>query len=422
MGRNQLTGYLLLLATILTAQSDLKIGQWKSHLPYFQGRSITQSESTVYYASPWAIFMLDKEERSPDFMSKVEGLSDVGMGVIKYVPAHETLIATYQNSNVDFISPEGVFNLPFIKEDANIIGDREIYNIYLATDDLAYLATGFGVVELNVARKEFGFTTKMNLKVNDITSYNGSFYAATDEGIYRALNDGITNLQDFGNWVFLGEDQGFPESYATDALEVYNDKLYIDVNDTLYSYFDGGLNMVYEEQGFEITFLTAEGSHLLTGMSCLPDCTGKVLFFDENESIKTSGSRCVSRTNYAIEDQAGRIWYSDRWDDIRIADSTEGDCSRENFNSPYTHHAIEIVIDEGNIYLATETPPSNSTNGFYEFKDGNWNIFNALFYPELQSIKAAYRIAVHPIVVHVIALLLASEFHLRFPFLQFSSF
>ncbi|MFT5384999.1 MAG: hypothetical protein ACI81W_002402, partial [Saprospiraceae bacterium] len=96
MRKKQLTLYLLLFATILSAQSDLKIGQWKSHLPYFLGRSITQSETTVYYAAPWSIFMIEKEENSIQFMSKVEGLSDVSMGIIKYAPAHETLIATYQ--------------------------------------------------------------------------------------------------------------------------------------------------------------------------------------------------------------------------------------------------------------------------------------------------------------------------------------
>jgi len=197
MRKNQLIFCLLFFTTLLSAQSDLKLGQWKSHLPYQLGRSITQSETTMYFASPWSLFMIDKGENSVQFMSKVEGLSDVGMGVIKYVPAYETLIASYKNSNIDLIKPTRIVNLPFIKEDPNIIGDKNIYSIHLEGDDLAYLACGFGVVQLNVDREEFGFTTKMNLKVSDVLVYEDEIYAATAEGIYRIPNNENINLQDF---------------------------------------------------------------------------------------------------------------------------------------------------------------------------------------------------------------------------------
>ena len=396
MRKNQLTLYLLLFASILSAQSDLKIGQWKAHLPYYVGRSITQSETTVYYASPWSIFMIEKDENSVRFMSKVEGLSDVSMGILKYSSPQETLIATYKNSNVDLIKPNKIVNLPFIKEDPNIIGDKQIYNIFLAGDDLAYLACGFGVVELNVEREEFGFTTKMNLKVNDVVIHDGSFYAATDEGIYRASNDGIANLQDFGNWNLLGAAEGFPDVYSSHSVEIYNDKLYIALDDTLYYYDNSALVELYSEEGFEITFLSAEGAHLLAGMGCKDNCTGKVVFFDENHNTQLSGSRCVSRTNYAIEDQNGGVWYSDRWDDIRVSTSASGDCKRESFNSPYTHHAIELEIDDNDLYVATEVPPSNSYNGFYELKDGDWNNYNRVFFSTLDTLRSVYRIAIHP--------------------------
>jgi len=396
MRKNQLLFCLLLFATIISAQNDLTLGQWKSHLPYHLGRSITQSPTKVYYASPWSLFMIEKDENSVQFMSKVEGLSDVGMGVIKYVPSHETLITSYKNSNIDLIKPTRIVNLPFIKEDPNIIGDKLIYNIHLEGEDLAYLACGFGVVELNVDREEFGFTTKMNLKVNDVIIFEGNFYAATDEGIYKAPNDGVTNLQDFGNWFLLDSAEGFPDDYSTKVLALYNNQLYLDINDKLYIYEDNQLVELYEEEGFEITFLTAEGSHLILGLSCIDDCKGKVIFFDEERNIISSGDNCVSRPFYAIEDEAGKIWYSDRWDKIRRTDTAGGDCIRENFNSPYTHHALDISIHNNDVYVATERPPANSSTGFYRLRDNNWTIFNGLFNGNLSNIKAAFEVAVHP--------------------------
>lgn len=399
MRKNQLTLYFLFCTVLLTAQTDLKLGQWKSYLPYHIGRSITQSESTVYYASLWSIFMIDKEENSVRFMSKVEGLSDVGMGEIKYVPGLETLIACYRNSNIDLIKPDKIINLPFIEEDQNIVGDKQIYNIFLGDNNLAYLSCGFGVVELNVEREEFGFTTKMNLKVNDITIYEGFIFAATDEGIYRAPYDGQVNLQDFGNWDLLGSSNGFPDDYSTVTMEVYNGKLYLNINDALYSYSSNTLTEVYTETDFTPVFLTAEGSHMIYGLRCeFESCDrGKVLFFDENLNFVTSGNNCVNRTNYAIEDEQGRIWYSDRWDDIRIAESADADCVKENFNSPYTHEALNITINENDVYVATESPPANTPNGYYVLKDGFWTIYNGLFNGALRDIKAAITIAVHPV-------------------------
>ncbi len=396
--RFQLTFWTLGIATLLSAQADLKIGQWKSHLPYYVGRAITQSETTVYYASPWSIFMIDKDDPNytASFISKVEGLSDVGMGQIKYAPNQETLIACYSNSNIDLIKPGEIINLPFIKEDPNIIGDRQIYNIFLQGDDLAYLACGFGVVELNVAREEFGFTTKMNLKVNDIVIYNNTFYAATDEGIYSAPNDGITNLQDFGNWNLLGESDGFPADYSAQHLELYNDKVYISINNILFEYDGSTLVEVYQEIDHGVFFMSAEGEHLIMGMNCLNDCAGKVYFFDENLNITTSGEECVNRPHYAMEDQFGKVWYSDRWDRIRITESAGGECIERNYNSPYTHDALEIVINNNEVYVATENPPANSTNGFYVYKDNEWEIYNGLFDSQLRTIRSVYRLAVHP--------------------------
>ena len=410
MRKNQLTFCLLLFATLLSAQSELKLGQWKSHLPYYAGRSITQSDSKIYYATQWSIFSIEKgsiDVIDVEFMSKVEGLSDVGMGEIKYSDTHETLIAAYRNSNIDLIKPNRIVNLPFIKEDPNIVGDKEIYNIHLEGEDLAYLACGFGVVQLNIDREEFGFTTKMNIKVNDVVIYEGVLYAATDEGIYRVPNDNSTNLQYFTNWSLLGTNEGFPGDYSTQAMEIYDDKLFLNVNDSLYVYENSALTYVYGEEDFETVFLTAEGSNLLFGLGCKGgDCKGKVVAFDEDYNTEFSGEFCVDRTYYAIEDETGRIWYSDRWDKIRTGSSITASCSKPLFNSPYTHEAQELLVDGNDVYVTTERPPANTSNGFYRLKfddedvDGNgfaqWQIFNGLFNSALGNFRAAYRVAVHP--------------------------
>jgi len=401
MHKFQLTLTLFFIfAGVIAAQSDLKIYQWKSHLPYPLGKSITQSSSKIYFASPFSIFSVDKQDNSLEFLTKVEGLSDIKMSVLKYAPEHETLIASYANSNIDLIKPDGIVNLPDVKN-FDIVGDRAIYNIYQASADLFYLSCGFGVVELNVAREEFGFTAKLGIKVNDFTLFEGNFYAATDEGIYRISTGPEDNPQNTGDWKLLeGPDDGFPDDYSSNAIVTYNEKLYVDVNDTLFQYVEGELEYVHYEDNHEIIFITAEGAHLLVGEYCGVSgdgCKGKVLFFDKDHSFETSGSGCVDRPYYAIEDEQQNVWFSDRWRGVRVASDYTNDCSSININSPYSEHATEIEIDGNNVWLATETPGAGNIFGYYSFIDGQWKVYNNKSYPvKLESIRECYRIVVHP--------------------------
>lgn len=387
------------MAGMASAQSDLKLYQWKSHLPYPIGQSITQSSSKVYFASPFSIFSIGKADHSIEFLTKINGLSDIKMSVLKYAPEHETLIATYANSNIDLIKPGRIVNLPHIKN-FDLAGDRAIYNIYQGSADLFYFSCGFGVVELNIDREEFGFTAKLGTKVNDFTIFENNFYAATDEGIYRISTGPQANPQNHGEWELLGPEYGFPEDYSTNAVVVYNNKLYLDVNDTLFQYHEGALEFIHFENNHRVIFLTAEGEHMLVGLYCGvngSDCAGTVLFFNKEHNYETAGPSCVNRPYYAIEDEQQNIWFSDRWRNIRLAGNYLNDCSSIQINAPYSHHVSDIVVDDGNLWIATETPGAGNPYGYYSLIDGQWNVYNSSTYPFiLNDLRECYRIAVHP--------------------------
>ena len=56
------------------AETDLTIGQWKQHLPFRAGLFVTQSDDQVIYSTAEALLIIDKEERSRQQVTKVEGL------------------------------------------------------------------------------------------------------------------------------------------------------------------------------------------------------------------------------------------------------------------------------------------------------------------------------------------------------------
>jgi hypothetical protein len=218
----------------LYAQDNLSFGQWRSLLPYTKGKYVTQTPDEVWYASDQSIIIFDKDEMSTTFFDKVDGLSDVDIKILEYSPENDLLVAAYNNSNIDIISRDRstVFNMSDIKRDIELQGDKGIYDIYFLETD-AYLATGFGVMKINLIEKEVAFTTFTNIRVNSVTSLNNTLYAATDEGIYYAPLSNF-NLLDFTAWGKLDIDDGFPDDYTSRVVHSYEDELYMDINDSLF--------------------------------------------------------------------------------------------------------------------------------------------------------------------------------------------
>ena len=58
----------------LFSQSDLRIGQWRSYLPYHIGFHVTQSNDQVFYATPFSLMIIDKADNAIQLLSKVEAL------------------------------------------------------------------------------------------------------------------------------------------------------------------------------------------------------------------------------------------------------------------------------------------------------------------------------------------------------------
>lgn len=383
--------------------NDLKIGQWKAHLPYHAGNWVTQSETTVYYASTFSLFTIEKEDFAVDFISTVDGLSDVGINIIKYNPNSEALLVIYDNSNIDLLKPDGIVNFNDIQTNTSIVGDRTVYDIFFE-ENSAFLSTGFGIVKLNLDREEFEFTTFTGVPVLGISIFEGNIYAATDEGVYRATNDPAINLADFSNWQLLDIADGFPPVYSSSAIATHHNSLYLDINGALFRYQNNELTAIYEEEGFEVNFLSAGNEFLIAGLACQNNCRGKVLFFKADNSFIESGSRCIDRPQYAVEAQSGRIWYADQFRGIRYAEQASETCKVLDFDSPGSHNSSEILLANDKVYIASGGVASNQTalnrvDGLFVRENNQWSVVNRGTVPlflEEDIDRDFYRLAVHP--------------------------
>lgn len=112
--RNYLTTLSLILVTITGFTQTTGIGQWREHLPYSQCIAVKEAGSKIYCATPYSIFYYDKDDNSIQRISKINGLSDIGISTINYSSAYSTLVIAYTDANVDLIKNNTIINMPDI--------------------------------------------------------------------------------------------------------------------------------------------------------------------------------------------------------------------------------------------------------------------------------------------------------------------
>ncbi len=381
------------------AQTDLAIGQWKSHLPFNSGRYVTQSDDKIYYATRYAVLEVDKEERSVRRLTKVEGLSDVGVKLVKYNRGGKILVVVYDDSTIDLVSDSGILTLPAISF-AQFIGGKTIFDVYMANDSIAYLAANFGITTLNLKQGLFPNTIKTPVEVRSVRIFEDKIYAATDDGLYVVDPNGGYNINDFSNWEWLNGTKGLPQNFESDAMTLFNGQLYLDVNDSLYSFDGNDAAYVFHASTFDLNFLTAEGEHLLAGFFCGTSCKGQVFSFDQNEIATEQGASCVIFPRYAIEDEAGNIWYADDVRDFHVQDKGAS-CTSFSVNSPHSINTYQLDVANGKVWVAAGGVDLTfsavfRTDGFFELSGGQWSAYNLSNTPELAGISDFLDIKTHP--------------------------
>lgn len=396
---------ILLMGTLHTvfAQSNIPIGTWQSHLPYNAGIWVTQSPEKIIYTTEWSLLVIDKQERSLQEISKVDGLSDVGIDLVDYDERTDQLVIIYSNGNIDLFSNDGTTNLPNILTNQNITGDKNIYAIHTSIDGFAYLSTGFGLVQIDLDKREFGFTTFTGVKVNDVTTTDTHIYMSTDDGSYVAPLSENVNLGDFTKWSFLGDESGLPIVYQSNYVSYFNDAVYMEIDNVVYR-LDGDnfIEFFSPKPNFEIAYLSNEGAHLIIG-TIGQGSESSIYFVDQRGEITEHGNSCVNRTRYAVEDQQGNIWYADGWSAFRNTTGLSDDCNRIQVNSPKSHELSKIAIKDNEVFVASGGVSDVfnyrfSREGIYMLKEGVWtnrNENNVSFIKE-NALLNFYEILPHP--------------------------
>ena len=177
---------LLLLSTVVSMRAQVGVGKWRDCLDYTRVEHLEPAGELIYAAARNGLFCYDTLYGTLTRLNKTSGLSDAGIATIAFDPLTSALVVAYTNSNVDIITDGKVHNLSDIKR-SDISGDKTIYRIRFH-DKLAYLATGFGIVVVDLQRYEITETLYIGpngsyTTVNDLVFFGDSLYASTTQGL-----------------------------------------------------------------------------------------------------------------------------------------------------------------------------------------------------------------------------------------------
>jgi hypothetical protein len=309
----------LFLAIIFPAflhAQQVGIGQWRDHLPYDYATNVEEFKSYIYCSTPYSMFYFDRESDQVSRLSKVNGLSDLGVSDISLNRDLSILVIGYQNTNIDLIlEDESIINIPDIKR-KEILGNKTINSI-MNYGKYAYLSCGFGIVVLNVEKKEIKDTYYIgpngtSINVLSMTYNDTAFFAATESGIYYAdIND--PNLAYYGNWTKMNN-APFPNAYSN-LVYSFNGKLLVnytdpeDSEDDLFVLEDGLWRELEQEATNRTTNLRTSGDHLIISyyyfvMDYNPDLTHHLKIYTYGETGPAPAD--------AFRTTDGNYWIADR--------------------------------------------------------------------------------------------------------------
>ena len=380
----------LFFITVHAAFSQSAIGEWTDYQSYASAKNLADAGDKVYCVTKGGLFSYNKTDNSIRKMSGINGLSDVGVQRLAYSKENNVLLIAYQNANIDLLIGNTIFNLSDIKR-KQLSADKTINNI-MFSGKLAYLSCGFGIVVINLERKEIKDTYFIGnegdyLNVLDLASDGTNFYAATINGIYKAS---VTepNLQNYNNWVRQTNIPHPDQKFNT--IELFNGKIIANYTpDEWYS------DEMYQLDGNVWTSFLPEIRYArdisTTGNYIVISSRNQVVVYDNKlekmmhvQKYTFSGSEePVIEPLCASLDAQNVLWIADQnFGLIKMGTQNE----RIVPESPSDNEIFSLAMNGQDLWIASGGRKSDWNNLFNlpQFqlnREGKWSVFNSKVFP-----------------------------------------
>ena len=177
---------------------------WESYYSYYNTNVGSVNNQTIVTAAENALFLHDTSQGTSQTITTVEGLS--GDNISALATYGDFVLIGHENglvAQIDIKTKKIIFESGITR--SNIISAEEKQINYIEiVDNIAFVATGFGVVEVNPETLEFRDTyyfgsSSNRTKVNQAIVFGTAIYAATEQGIF-SVAIGNSNKLEFSSW------------------------------------------------------------------------------------------------------------------------------------------------------------------------------------------------------------------------------
>ncbi len=384
--------------------SQVKVGQWVDHLSYNNANGVAKVGDLVYVSNGSGLATYNVSDNEVKKLTKIEGLSDVGVFLLRRNPSNDNLLVIYNNTNIDVIKPDGsIINVSDIKRKI-ITGNKTINDVYFS-GSLAYLSCGFGIVVFDTDKLEIKDTYYLgngvtNIEVYQVAKNDSAFFAATPQGIFYGNKN--KNLSNFQNWLPLNT--GLPSGPYNSIVNFngviitnYSEKLKSNnsLRDTLYNYTSSG----WVKYSINFNYTGAENKKIL-------DFTYKnrLLIIDQYGLgiFTTQGNRISYLSNYGFDNAAindgfyendNLLWIADRnYGLIKSGAANWSTNEPISINGPKNSYSNDLDIIDGTLMVApVNLGPTFASQYRYIkpniYKDNDWTNFPSTLSDTIRDIN-----------------------------------
>ncbi|MBR6043886.1 MAG: hypothetical protein IKP37_14795 [Paludibacteraceae bacterium] len=243
------------ISSAFTASAQLQMGGWQTYFSYNKVQQIIPTSDKIYAVSNGNLFSVDKKYNSLEEYTKLTGLSDGNISVAAYNKERDVLVICYSSFIIDIIDHGKVYKMSDIAN--KDISGKTINSINFG-GKYVYLSCGFGIVAIDLQKKEVANTYIIGPKGNYVSVLqteitNDSIYALTPNALYSASRKD-NNLANYEHWNARSLPIGNASTICLfeDKIHYFGDNWYIwddGWKPTPYAYITN-VNKVHSNKGF----------------------------------------------------------------------------------------------------------------------------------------------------------------------------
>lgn len=397
---------IFLLIADFAGYAQRKPGEWQDYLSFSNAFKVVEGDNKIFCATEGGLYYHDLQDNSLVKITRRDGLSDAGLKTLAYHKEKEMLLVAYKNSNIDLVFKKEVVNLGDIFR-KQMTGNKTINNVMFYGNE-AFIACGFGVVAVNLDRREIKGTYIIGeggtaIEVFDTGTDGQKLYAATAEGIYAA-NLNSPNLLDYRNWI---KDTTIPRSNSKFShMAVFGGRILASYTrdawdgDEIFALRNGVWERVLTQVNFVNDMQVMNNYLIITGKA-------EVHIFDQSLNLighiidyNLNNQRVTTlNTRSATISSNGKIWIADYNHGLV---SLSGQKFEQNIPSgPMNNSIFSLTIHENALWVAAggRTDPWNNQFNrpvFQQYSSGQWNYFSQNEYPQMTGFFDIVQVVVNP--------------------------